>query len=211
MKKLFAASLVFAVCLGLAGLGLAAVEIDPNKKPAPMKTAEKPAEKAAPVKSAAKPEDKAKSAAKPAAKSEDSAKVAAKGKGKGKGKEVESDNQPADEKALEEASAKFEVFAKDWLVKSNRDMLYNASRKEVTQAGGVYKARYIELDGNTLSIEVKPSGHSHSPFIGTMTYVERTFECEGKTKAEAEKGSFACVKESRVAEIFRYSGNAWKF
>jgi len=29
--------------------------------------------------------------------------------------------------------------------------------------------------------------------------------------AEAEAGSFSCAKESRVAEIFRYSGNAWKF
>jgi len=58
---------------------------------------------------------------------------------------------------------------------------------------------------------VKKTEYRDTPFVGTLTYYERTLRCSGKTQEEALQGPFEQVGTSPVREIFRFTKGKWVY
>jgi hypothetical protein len=60
-------------------------------------------------------------------------------------------------------------------------------------------------------ITVKKTSSKDTPFVGILTYFEKTLRCTGKNREEATRGPFQQVDTSQVAEIFRFTKGKWKY
>lgn len=129
-----------------------------------------------------------------------------------KGKAVApADTAATSAKEQETVLASFETFARDWIAKSNRNFQASALKKQIVQTGNGWLARYQEIDGSTMELDIQRTGLKTAPFTGTLKYMENTWECSGQDRGAAENGQFACVKAVRITEIFRYQNNVWKY
>jgi hypothetical protein len=102
----------------------------------------------------------------------------------------------------------FESFAKNFLDKMSRNLRHSVRNKEVVKSGSGYVARFIHLDKDTLSMEVKPC-EGPASYVGVMRYLEDHYENECGTEDCAKDGPFTLVKKVRFTEIFRYAGGRW--
>lgn len=102
----------------------------------------------------------------------------------------------------------FEAFAKNFLDKMSRNLRHSARNKEVVKSADGYVARFIHLDKDTLSMEVKPC-EGPASYVGVMRYLEDHYENECGTEDCAKNGPFTLVKKVRFTEIFRYAGGRW--
>jgi hypothetical protein len=105
----------------------------------------------------------------------------------------------------------FDTFTQDWMKKLVEAEEYH--RKElikVSQTGESFSAEYVGYLPQRF-IEVKKTTSTETPFIGTLTYYERTLRCTGKTKETAAQGPFEQVETTPVKEIFRFTKGKWVY
>jgi hypothetical protein len=105
----------------------------------------------------------------------------------------------------------FDTFTQEWMKKLAEAEEYH--RKEllkVSQNGDSFSAEYIGYLPQRF-IEIKRTTSSETPFVGTLTYYERTLRCTGKTREAAAQGPFEQVETSPVKEIFRYTKGKWVY
>lgn len=120
---------------------------------------------------------------------------------------------PAASSALrsqERAQQEFTTFAHRWLATLSRNMVGNAEHKVVTREGKGYVARFVEVDKDSLELEVNPTGSSSCPFVGVLKYFECSYEARGNSAAAAKSGSFSLVRKVRYTELFSYIGKRWQ-
>ena len=109
------------------------------------------------------------------------------------------------------AQAAFETFIQEWMTKlAEAEEFQRTQKVKVTQTPDGYSAEYVGYLPQR-SIQVKKTEYEDTPFVGTVTYYERTLRCTGKTKEQALQGPFEQVGTSPVREIFRFTKGKWVY
>ena len=108
---------------------------------------------------------------------------------------------PAQETTLE-VKAKLDAFAKSYVARANDTL-------SVTKQGKGYVARYTEVDASTMTTEIYPGKGPGCEYVGHIVYLEKVYECTGKTISEAKTGTFTTPKARRIRELTRYDGKKW--
>lgn len=116
--------------------------------------------------------------------------------------------QPEPETTLD-VKAKLDSFAKLHVVRANQTLQNNRAHMKVAKAGKGYIARYTEVDPTTMTTEIYPGKGPGCQYVGHIVYLEKIYECTGKTVSEAKTGSFTSPKARRIREITRYDGKKW--
>lgn len=91
---------------------------------------------------------------------------------------------------------------------ASRTRMPNKANPEYRQSGGMWIARYIEINPGSVRTSMAP-GTSKGLYTGRVSYQEKVIECKGATKAAALGGTCTQVKASNVTELIRYDGKAW--
>ena len=105
----------------------------------------------------------------------------------------------------------FETFTQDWMKKlAEAEEYHRKEQLKFSQDGESFSAEYIGYLPQRI-IEVKKTTSQETPFIGTLTYYERTLRCTGKTKEAATQGPFEQVETTPVKEIFRFTKGKWVY
>jgi hypothetical protein len=105
----------------------------------------------------------------------------------------------------------FDTFTQDWMKKlAEAEEYHRLELLKVSQSGESFSAEYIGYLPQRF-IEVKKTTSEETPFIGTLTYYERTLRCIGKTKETAAQGPFEQVETTPVKEIFRFTKGKWVY
>jgi hypothetical protein len=105
----------------------------------------------------------------------------------------------------------FDTFTQDWMKKlAEAEEYHRLELLKVSQSGESFSAEYIGYLPQRF-IEVKKTTSTETPFIGTLTYYERTLRCTGKTKETAAQGPFEQVETTPVKEIFRFTKGKWVY
>ena len=115
--------------------------------------------------------------------------------------------------AIDEAAvhSSFDTFTQEWMKKlAEAEEYHRKDLIKISQNGEVFYAEYIGYLPQRF-IEVKKTTSLETPFVGTLTYYERTLRCTGKTKEAAVQGPFEQVESSPVKEIFRYTKGKWVY
>ena len=117
---------------------------------------------------------------------------------------VERGAVPVD-KELAKKHDDFEGFAK-WKVRQfNSNHRFSRSRMQVTkQADGSYRARYHEIDNNSLSFKVRRSQSKSTPFVGVLSYREQVYESFARTPELFQDAPFDVVEIIPNRHIFSY-------
>jgi hypothetical protein len=111
----------------------------------------------------------------------------------------------------ETARTTFETFTQEWMAKLAEAEEFQRTQKiKIDQSSEGFSAEYTGYLPQRF-IEVKKTEYDETPYIGTLTYYERTLRCSGKTKEEALHGPFEQVKTSPVREIFRFTRGKWVY
>jgi len=109
------------------------------------------------------------------------------------------------------AQAAFETFIQEWMTKlAEAEEFQRTQKVKVTQTPDGYSAEYVGYLPQR-STQVKKTEYEDTPFVGTVTYYERTLRCTGKTKEQALQGPFEQVGTSPVREIFRFTKGKWVY
>lgn len=112
-----------------------------------------------------------------------------------------------------EVEKAFVKFQHDWIAKLTKYGTYGKSHLQVKEDEahkGSYVASYLVLT-EPFEYRIKKTGQKASPYVGVIRYKKMTYASKGSTAEEASAGSFKCVHESIVTEIFRYSGDRWVY
>ena len=105
----------------------------------------------------------------------------------------------------------FDTFTQDWMKKlAEAEEYHRQELLKVSQTGESFSAEYVGYLPQRF-IEVKKTTSAETPFIGTLTYYERTLRCTGKTKEAATQGPFEQVETIPVKEIFRFTKGKWVY
>ena len=105
----------------------------------------------------------------------------------------------------------FEIFTQEWMKKlAEAEEYHRTDLIKISQNGEIFHAEYIGYLPQRF-IEVKKTTSQETPFVGTLTYYERTLRCTGKTKEAAVQGPFEQVEAVPVKEIFRYTKGKWVY
>ena len=115
---------------------------------------------------------------------------------------------PAQETTLE-VNAKLDAFAKSHVARANDTLKNNRKNMLVTKQGKGYVARYTEVDASTMTTEIYPGKGPGCEYVGHIVYLEKVYECTGKTISEAKTGTFTAPKARRIRELTRYDGKTW--
>jgi hypothetical protein len=87
---------------------------------------------------------------------------------------------------------------------------FRKSRAQVKQSLDGFSAEYTGYLPHRY-IHVKKTESADTPYVGILTYYEKTLRCTGKTKEEALQGPFNQVDTSQVSEIFRFTKGKWVY
>ena len=115
---------------------------------------------------------------------------------------------PAQETTLE-VKAKLDAFAKSYVARANDTLKNNRQNMSVTKQGKGYVARYTEVDASTMTTEIYPGKGPGCEYVGHIVYLEKVYECTGKTISEAKTGTFTTPKARRIGVVSRYDGKKW--
>jgi len=117
---------------------------------------------------------------------------------------------PAPSEADEETiRTSFDSFTIEWMAKlAEAEEYHRTQLVKVTQRPEGFSAEYVGYLPQRY-IEIKKTTSKDTPFVGLLTYYERTLRCSGKTKEEALKGPFEQVETLPVKEIFRFTKGKW--
>ena len=114
---------------------------------------------------------------------------------------------------LDEATvhSSFDVFAQEWMTKLAEAEEYHRTKQvKVTEGADGFTAEYLGYLPQR-SIEIRKTEYKDTPFVGTLSYYERTLRSTGKTKEQALQGPFEQVGTSPVREIFRFTKGKWVY
>ena len=114
------------------------------------------------------------------------------------------------EESLETVRTKLDDVGKKLVQNASKTVTPNVNAKAVTNEGGAFVARYVEIDGTNLSTEVRESTGAGGKYVGVIRYMENHFECRANTKADALKAPCNMVRSRRLTELIRYDGK-WIF
>ena len=91
-----------------------------------------------------------------------------------------------------------------------RTVMPSKAQKSVRKQGGEYVATYVEVDQNNVSTDMRPG--KSGQYVGFIRYSEYEYECRGKSRQDALKGS-QCerVRTRNLNEMIRYDGKKWQF
>ena len=105
----------------------------------------------------------------------------------------------------ESARSALSNFAKTWMSKMKDTEVQNRKRPTIRPgtARGVITYRRF---GDDYKIELRPTGHPTSPFIGILRYTEQVYTCR-----EARSGDCSVASSVPVTEIFRYQAGRWVY
>ena len=115
---------------------------------------------------------------------------------------------PAQETTLE-VKAKLDAFAKSYVARANDTLKNNRQNMSVTKQGKGYVARYTEVDASTMTTEIYPGKGPGCEYVGHIVYLEKVYECTGKTISEAKTGTFTTPNARRIRDLTRYDGKKW--
>ena len=114
------------------------------------------------------------------------------------------------EESLETVKTKLNDVGKKLVQNASKTVTPNVNAKAVTNEGGGFVARYVEIDSGSLSTEVRESTGAGGKYVGVIRYMENHFECRANSKAEAQKAPCNLMRSRRVTELIRYDGK-WIF
>jgi hypothetical protein len=145
-----------------------------------------------------------KTKAKPAAKSTKASST--------KSKSAKAKPTPLPPVVTEEAvRASFDVFTIEWMDKlSKTEEFHRTQQLKISQHERGFVAEYVGYLPQRF-IEVKKTESKETPFVGMLTYYEKTLRCVGKTKEEAMQGPFEQAETIPVREIFRFTKGKWQY
>ncbi len=92
----------------------------------------------------------------------------------------------------------------------NRNYIHTPENIFIEPVDALFVARYKKVEPSSISIEVKNTGSSMTPFIGILKYTESVYESNGGCRIGVIDGPFSPVRHRRVTEIFRYVQNRWE-
>lgn len=107
-----------------------------------------------------------------------------------------------------------EVFAKDCIVKMNRQRKPGINHKEViTQPDGTFMARYMAVDPDSLMTSYNPTKKENKEikYIGIMDYHEVEYVSMGKSAKQALAGPFNETNRTPVSELVKYRSKSKKW
>ena len=118
---------------------------------------------------------------------------------------------PPPEVTEDTALAAFDTFTIEWMKKlSQTEEFQRTNKVKVTQSPEGFLAEYIGYFPHRY-ITVKKTEAKDTPFVGILTYYEKTMRCTGKTKEEAVQGPFQSADSQQVSEIFRFTKGKWAY
>ncbi len=104
----------------------------------------------------------------------------------------------------ESARSALSIFAKTWMSKVESSEAQNRQRPTV-RPGAAHSLITYRGFGDDYKVELRPTGHPVSPFIGILRYTEQVYTCQ-------EAGSDCSVASSvPVTEIFRFQDGRWVY
>ncbi|MGV1100390.1 hypothetical protein ACUUL3_13405 [Thiovibrio sp. JS02] len=107
--------------------------------------------------------------------------------------------------------ASFEAFSKSWMSRLDQVSRRNSLiAKPEAVASGRLRGRYL-CYGPDCEREVRGTGSKATPYVGIIRYVQREMEKEGKTLQEMREHPGVATGETKVTEIFRYTGGRWVY
>lgn len=110
-----------------------------------------------------------------------------------------------------EVKAKLDTFAVEHALRANAtlkprrssvDVIHDKKTKE-------YTARFLEVDLNTLTTEIYPGTAKGALYVGHVVYLEKVYECLGRSRDVALAGPYKLIKARRIREITRYDEGKW--
>lgn len=108
------------------------------------------------------------------------------------------------------ALAAFDAFTLEWMKKLAETEGFRKSRAQIKQSPDGFSAEYTGYLPHRY-IHVKKTESADTPYVGILTYYEKTLRCTGRTKEEALQGPFNQVDASQVSEIFRFTKGKWVY
>ncbi len=60
--------------------------------------------------------------------------------------------------------------------------------------------------GENFTVELRPTGHPSSPFVGILRYEEQVYSCN-----DVDASNCSVASSLPVTEIFRYQGGRWVY
>ena len=124
-----------------------------------------------------------------------------------------SSKQASPPPVIDEAAvhSSFDTFTQEWMKKlAEAEEYHRKDLIKISQSGEIFSAEYVGYLPQRF-IEVKKTTSQETPFVGTLTYYERTLRCTGKTKEAAVQGPFEQIEAIPVKEIFRYTKGKWVY
>ena len=103
------------------------------------------------------------------------------------------------------AESSFQEFARSWMARAH-ELEAKARQRPKVAAGAREPVLTYRGYGDDYSVELRPTGHAVSPFVGLLRYTEHLYTCES---AESERCSIA--SSVPVTEIFRYQDGRWDY
>lgn len=70
-------------------------------------------------------------------------------------------------------------------------------------------ARYTEVDASTMTTEIYPGKGPGCEYVGHIVYLEKVYECTGKTTSRPRPAPSRPRKPAVSAELTRYDGKKW--
>jgi len=111
----------------------------------------------------------------------------------------------------EAVQTSFDVFTIEWMKKlSDAEEYHRTQTVKVSESAEGFSAEYVGYLPHRYII-VKKTESKETPFVGILTYYEKTMRCVGKTKEEALKGPFEASDSQQVSEIFRFTKGKWVY
>jgi hypothetical protein len=119
--------------------------------------------------------------------------------------------QPPPAVSEEEARAAFDAFTMEWMQKlAKAEDFQRTQQMKVTPTTDGFAAEYTGYLPERI-IVIKGTKSQETPYVGTLSYYERTMRCTGKTKEDAAKGPFLEAGKIPVKEIFRFTKGKWVY
>ena len=118
---------------------------------------------------------------------------------------------PLIDESEETVQTSFDAFTIEWMKKlSDAEEFHRTQGVTINEAPEGFAAQYTGYFPHRYII-VKKTESKETPYVGILTYYEKTMRCVGKTKEEALKGPFEASDSQQVSEIFRFTKGQWKY
>ena len=103
------------------------------------------------------------------------------------------------------AEASFQRFVEDWMQKVRA--LEQKHRGKPTVKGGTSRPLVTYRGyGDEYSVELHPTGHARTPYVGLLHYTEHVYSCE-----TVQAKSCRIASSVPVTEVFRYRNGRWSY